>query len=291
MHYQYIVMKISKLIIIILCFSKLVAGSEVHISGIVVDEQKQPLPYVNISIKGKNLGCISDVNGNFRLKIKRSLVQASDKISFSSIGYATKDFQLAHIWQQDYVKVILKKKAEQIPAARITGETKKTKTRGTTHFPLPLGVHIALPDYPNQNLGAAIGRTFRLKHASSKVEKLRFYLYFNNYDTVVFRLAFYDLRRGKPGKPVIKEPVYIEITDKKTGWITTHLEEYNTCLNEKVILALEWVDKSANGDTLSFPLARPSLASHYYKHGVNNKWERWPGMSALMELTFTYKEK
>ncbi len=284
-------MKIRTLTIVLMCISQLVFGNEIHISGTVLNEEGKPLPYVNISIQGKKLGCISDVNGNFMLKIKRSLVETSDKILFSCIGYATKYFQLDNFWQEGYVKVVLEKKVEKIPAVRISGETKKTKTRGTTHFPLPLGVHLALADCPDQNLGAAIGRTFRIKHASSKLKKLRFYLYLNNYDTVVFRLAFYKSRKRKPGKPLIQEPVYIKITDKKTGWITIHLEEYNICLNGKVILALEWVDKSSDGNTLSFPLARPSLASHYYKHGVDNKWERWPGMSALMELTFTYKEK
>ncbi len=281
-------MKIMTLTIVLMCFSQLVFGNEIHVAGTVINEEGKPLPYVNISIKGRALGCISDDHGKFHLSLNKSDVQAGDKISFSYIGYATVVFQLGHICKQNYMQVTLKKKAVNIPAVRIKGKTSQTKTRGTTHFPLPLGVHLALSEYPNQNLGAAIGRTFRIKHKASKLKKLRFNLYFNNYDTVVFRLVFYDIKGGKPGKSLIKEPVYIEILEKKTGWITTHLEEYNICLNEKVILVLEWVDKSADGDTLSFPLARPSLASHYYKHGFEEKWERWPGMSALMELTFTY---
>jgi hypothetical protein len=55
------------------------------INGMVVDSATfAPLPYVNIILKNKNKGTISDTHGNFKL-----VVSPDDTLSFSFIGYKT----------------------------------------------------------------------------------------------------------------------------------------------------------------------------------------------------------
>lgn len=59
------------------------------ISGSVVDcETKQPLMYANISVKGKNIGTITDSTGRFEL-LRRNLSK-SDTLVFSYLGYSVK---------------------------------------------------------------------------------------------------------------------------------------------------------------------------------------------------------
>lgn len=59
------------------------------ITGTVVDsETKQPLMYANISVKGKNIGTITDSTGHFEF-LRRNLSK-SDTLVFSYLGYSVK---------------------------------------------------------------------------------------------------------------------------------------------------------------------------------------------------------
>lgn len=63
--------------------------SETFVSGVVTDSVTgEPLPYVNIYLKGSDLGVTADGEGKFRLKTSKNFIA----LQVSSLGYATKDF-------------------------------------------------------------------------------------------------------------------------------------------------------------------------------------------------------
>ncbi len=64
--------------------SDITAAKEVNISGIVVDENEEPLSGVSIIIKGSTTGTVSDRDGTFSLK-----ASADDNIVFSYVGKKT----------------------------------------------------------------------------------------------------------------------------------------------------------------------------------------------------------
>lgn len=65
------------------------------IQGKVQDEQKNPLPYTSIGILGKSQGTSSNADGEFELKISPSFIK--DTLSFSYIGYTSKQIAIANI--------------------------------------------------------------------------------------------------------------------------------------------------------------------------------------------------
>jgi TonB-linked SusC/RagA family outer membrane protein len=77
-------------IIVILPFSPLSqrALKKTVISGVVRDENKEPLPGVNIRVDGLTIGGVSDRDGKFQLSIP---VPPPVTLIFSSIGYETKE--------------------------------------------------------------------------------------------------------------------------------------------------------------------------------------------------------
>jgi TonB-linked SusC/RagA family outer membrane protein len=59
-------------------------GQELTVSGKVTDAKSgEPLPFVNVAVKGTTSGTTTDENGDFRLKVPGSRVQ----LSFSYVGY------------------------------------------------------------------------------------------------------------------------------------------------------------------------------------------------------------
>ncbi len=263
-------------------------GNIITITGKVSNNEQQALQYVSIGIINKTIGTISDKNGNFTLNIRENQFDINDSLKFSMIGYYSKSFLINEILDIQTLIVILPEKIETISEAVITSKRLKVKEKGTKHYLLPLGVRLAISEFPDQNLGSEIGRSFNINHKNTILENLKFYIYVNNYDTVTFRVNIYSIKNRKPHKNLLSQNIYTEICGKKTDWITIDLKPYNIYVDDNIIVALEWVAKSKKGNTLVFPLASPSVATHYYKYGSQNKWKRFAAMSSLMELRLKY---
>jgi hypothetical protein len=87
--------------------------------GIVYDENREPLPFVNVYMgKGKN-GTTTDINGEFTLKTRHK----RGKITFSLIGYQTKTIKVNP--KQTFIKVILKEEKNVLDKVVIIKRPKK----------------------------------------------------------------------------------------------------------------------------------------------------------------------
>lgn len=66
-----------------------------YISGKIIDfDTKEPLPYVNVTIKGTMQVAISDVDGNIKLIFSDSLIGKEITLAFTSVGYEEKEMKL-----------------------------------------------------------------------------------------------------------------------------------------------------------------------------------------------------
>jgi len=82
-------MKIISVLLLIL--SSTFLQSQTVIKGSLIDKTtKETLPYVNIGVIGKNLGTVSDINGNFKIELPKQ--HDNDTLRISMIGYETLDF-------------------------------------------------------------------------------------------------------------------------------------------------------------------------------------------------------
>lgn len=71
------------------------SGSIFTVSGIVKDKKtNKAIEYVNVSVKGSNVGTITNADGTFLLKVKRSN-QPQHILEVSSLGYTTAQFAIA----------------------------------------------------------------------------------------------------------------------------------------------------------------------------------------------------
>ena len=83
-----------------------------NIQGKVVDGTGEPLIGVNISINGTSTGTISDIDGNFAMKVPENSV-----LKVSYIGYAP---QMLSVSKKDYYQVILKQDTEVLDEVVVT---------------------------------------------------------------------------------------------------------------------------------------------------------------------------
>lgn len=75
---------ITLILLIILCTGAVTSAQEIRISGTVTDASDgQPMPYVNVYLKGTTIGSITDLSGHYSLRSATS----TDSIVASFVGY------------------------------------------------------------------------------------------------------------------------------------------------------------------------------------------------------------
>src|SRR5690606_19847696 len=81
--------------------------SQEIITGKIIDsETKSGLPYANIGVENKNMGTVSDSNGDFKLKLN-NILDGGDKIIISHIGYKTKEYKVSSFLKKSNIIIEL----------------------------------------------------------------------------------------------------------------------------------------------------------------------------------------
>ena len=78
--------RIFKVIYILFLFIFSMSFAQVKVSGVVVDEQNESIPFANILFVDSNVGTVSDENGKFYLESDITYTE----IEVSFLGYETK---------------------------------------------------------------------------------------------------------------------------------------------------------------------------------------------------------
>ncbi|MBI9065558.1 MAG: TonB-dependent receptor, partial [Marinilabiliaceae bacterium] len=104
----------------IFCLSTLNAQESIAIKGTVVDaENKEPIPGVNVSVKGTTTGTITDIDGNYRLS-----APSDADLVFSFIGMSS---QVITIEGRRQIDVVLESDTKSIDEVVVVGYGTSTK--------------------------------------------------------------------------------------------------------------------------------------------------------------------
>jgi hypothetical protein len=111
-----------KIILIILMVFALTNSvfSQTKVSGIVVDNSNQPIPYANITFKGSNIGIVSNEDGRFYIESPNNY----DTLIVAFDGFPTKEVNLPKLVNYDF-KVVLKEGNNLKEVVVYAGKTSK----------------------------------------------------------------------------------------------------------------------------------------------------------------------
>ena len=86
------------------------------LTGKIVSEQGEPLPYANVIVKNYNLGTVSNGNGHFKLIVPPQL--QSDSLAVTFIGYKKQSYKISEL--SDNATIILKQNSFDLAEVSIT---------------------------------------------------------------------------------------------------------------------------------------------------------------------------
>lgn len=112
-------MKLKLSILLLLCCGFMSLKAQTIISGTVTDDTNQPLPGVNILVKGTNRGANSDFDGNYSIEVSKGEI-----LQFSYVGFVIQDILIG---DQKVLNVALKADSQQLDEVVIIGYGTTTK--------------------------------------------------------------------------------------------------------------------------------------------------------------------
>ena len=88
------------------------AQKNISLSGKVIDDKGQEVPYAAIGIVSKNIGTTSTEDGTFYFQI--STAELKDTLSFSSLGFFTHKLPVSKLIQSEKVEIVLEEKTTSL---------------------------------------------------------------------------------------------------------------------------------------------------------------------------------
>ena len=189
-------------------------------------ENNQPLAYVNIGIIDKNLGTVSDANGQFDLNLDDKF--DSEILKISMIGFKTQTFKVRDFKEKilkDNV-IYLEKSVATLKEVVIKNKKLTTKILGNI-----LDKKTVSAGFVNNILGNEIGIIVKIKKKPTFIESFSAIVDYNNYGNFKFRINFYDLKNGLPNNSILQENIIANSTIKK-GKLTIDLSDYNITVSQ-----------------------------------------------------------
>jgi hypothetical protein len=252
--------------------------------GKVVDGNGKAIPYVSIGFVGTTIGTVSDLAGNYSLNWAEAH-DTTTSLKFSCMGFVTQEMTIKSLPKSASLNITMQDAAIELSEVLIRPIEIKKIVDGNDNESTAVRTNLAISSKPNMNLGAEIGRKFRLKNKPHFVNKLKVFISANNFDTVTFRINFYQLSGSKPDLPIQQKSIIREVSNHKKGWVTFDLTSEYLVLSGTSVASVEWIGTSKKGNYLAFNLTMPALGqTHYYKYGAQNDWKVFRNMSTSMIL-------
>ena len=269
---------------IILVFTSLIIHSqEKIITGKVWDfENNEPLAYVNIGIKNKTVGTVSNNNGLFKLSLNDK-VSSKDTVVFSFIGFKTEKYLISEL-NELKKPILLQPKNMELEEVVVSSKKIKLKSKKIGRTSKGLGLfHSNFYSYYEKDVDDRLSkeRGMKLKlRRNCHIKDLNFNITSNDFKSLKFRVNFYKIKDGLPTDLIVQENIVFEIKDNFLGWFTVDLEPYEIFFNKEikdVAVTIQWLESvKANEKSKYFAISTASSPTHtaYFREKAMDSWNK-----------------
>lgn len=215
-------------------FISFIGFSQNKVSGTILDINTQlPIAYVNIGFSEKGIGTVSDINGQFELKIPVELEK--EVLQISHVGYENRSISIQQLLKSsEPIEILLVSDIVELNAITINASEyqvlgyKPSDDRVKGFFEA-------------KGLGAEGGTIIRNRESCLLTN---FYMNITKFtfDTCVFRLNLYSIKRNKPHQKVNQKDILFSVSKADTGRFHVNLNEQQLVVGVDFICSIELVE-------------------------------------------------
>lgn len=240
------------------------ARAQQSINGSVTDNKGKALPYVNIGIKGGNIGTVSKQDGQFTLSIPKEVLP--DSIAFSCSGFQEQSRLANDLVKEDKIQVIMSEKVETLNEVKISNAKRKIRRLGITgRTPL---VYVPSTRWKSTDI-IEQARLIHLK-SPAKILNANIFMLSEEDREVMIRINIYGFKDGMPAERLVEKNI-IKRAILKKGWFSVDLSKEHVYLDEDFVISFEYLpDDKRNGKPIMFGA----------KLGASDSWLRSSSLGA-----------
>lgn len=250
-------------------------SQKLTIEGIVKTNNHKKLAYVNIGIKDKNVGTISNENGQFLITVDTSFIK--DSLTFSYLGYKNLTIKIEDIKLKKLNEFFLLEQPTTLHEVVISTKKRKIRKLGTTSYvSMVAGYLWSRENFENRDI---------IEHAKylnikkpSKILNLQINLFNVFSDSITFRVNFYTIKDKLPNKKIQN----VILTEKiKEGWNLFDLKDLDVSFDEPVFITLEYIPESKT-DKEPCRISGQFLGNAIQRVASLGTWNQKKGISMAM---------
>ncbi|MEM1124257.1 MAG: carboxypeptidase-like regulatory domain-containing protein [Bacteroidota bacterium] len=287
------------LFVFLLAFSS--AEAQKIVGKVTEKTSNQGLSFVQIGVKGKSIGVLSNAMGNFEFSNKQ--ISAGDSLVFNYLGYEPLVVAVEKVVNKKNLIIPLQKTIYALPEISVSANAfnklmtfgyKNTKAKRIT-----TGWTSTYDSTGHKVVGNSVGERgslMKFKGRTVLLKNLHFHVANSDYDSVLFRVHLYTVKDDLPDKEITPANIFVR-TATKFGFVKVPLSSYQIVAEEDVIATIEWVKawrpRSEGTFSLHFSIGLfGGLVWRDYRHQPN--WQRsktWHPGIYLDGLVATNKTK
>ena len=256
-------------------FSSISVYSQSLKGKVLSNSTKTGIGFVNVVFVGKNIGTVTDEDGNFTLTLVNII--NSDSLRFSIIGYESKTLSVLQLKEDSSKKVFLDLKVYKLLEVNVIHK------KGRKPKEITIGTEVVSNDlksgFENNDLGSELGFKANVKEAVL-LEDLNLNVATCTFDTVTYRLNIYQSVDKIEYKNILTEPIYISFSkDKINNVITSDLKKYSIIVKGDILIALELYKDLGEGSLLFHTEFFTGYTFH--RKTIDGNWTKSPGVIGM----------
>jgi hypothetical protein len=268
-------LSIKSVLLFFILFNSIPVYSQSLKGKVLSNSTKTGIGFVNVVIVGKNIGTVSDEDGNFTISLVNNFDR--DSLRFSIIGYESKTFSVLQFKEDPSKNVFLDFKVYKLLEVTVIhkrGRKPKEITIGT-----PVVSNELKSGFENNNLGSEFGIKVHVKERVV-LKNLNLNVATCTFDSVTYRLNIYQSINQFEYKNILTEPIYISFSkDKIKDVITYDLKKYSIFVEGNILIALELYKDLGEGSLLFH--TQFFTGSTFHRKTIDGNWTKSPGVIGM----------
>jgi hypothetical protein len=239
---------------------------------VVSSQTDQGIGFVNIGVVGKNIGTVSDQNGNFRIVIDS--IYNKDSVRFSVIGYEPQTFPVRRLNDLPDKTLYLNPLEFYLSEIKVIYSKPREIQLG-----YPVTSDALRSGFSDNDLGSELGVIINTRKRV-RLKDLNLNVGVCTYDSVSYRVNIYEVINQTEFKNILTKPIYISFSNKKINEALTFDLWENSIIAEGDILVTLELFKNLGEGRLLF---KTEFFTGYTYHRKTSQglWTKAPGAVGL----------
>ena len=259
-------------LILLLLFCSSGISGQCQKGRILSSETRSGIGFASVGIVGKNVGTVSDGEGNFTLDIDE--IYDDDSLRFSMIGYYPKSVKVSQYRQNPQKDIFL------IPLSYVLKEVEVVYNKPVKkRLGNPVTDDFVRSGFGSNDLGSELGivvyakRKVRLKDINLNVSKC-------TYDSVTYRVNIYKVSLDTCYENILTKPIYISFTKEDINKpLSFDLSRYSIIVKGNIMVALELYKDLGDGKLLFN--TQYFTGSTFHRRTSEGTWTESPGLIGM----------